>query len=100
MSQEFSPKVRQEILERDSIRGMPCCVRCSKPSRQIHHIDFRSHGGGNGKRNGCVACYDCHQKGAHADDRIRRWFEEWRDRNLDLNGDLKDPLPDWLQYGE
>lgn len=82
---DFSPKVKREIFERDQWR----CVRCGSHylEKVPHHIIFRSQGGTGEKRNGASVCNECHRE-AHSNDQVRRWFEKWRDKYLDHNGDL------------
>jgi 5-methylcytosine-specific restriction endonuclease McrA len=81
---KFSAKTIQEILDRDNYQ----CVRCG--SRYLesvpHHITFKSQGGLGTKNNGATICLDCHRE-AHTKREIREWFEDWRDRTLDKNGD-------------
>lgn len=70
-AKEFSPKVRAEIIERDS--GL--CVRCGRVAAHIHHIRFRSQQGSGDKNNGCCVCLDCHNL-AHTKREVREWFEQ------------------------
>lgn len=43
---DIPKKVREEVYERDSWDGCPCCVVCGKPRRvQMAHIVARSQGG-------------------------------------------------------
>ena len=81
---KFSTDTIKAILERDDYQ----CVRCG--SRYLesvpHHITFKSRGGTGVKRNGVTICLDCHRE-AHATREVREWFEKWRERTLDENGD-------------
>ncbi|KAB8126928.1 HNH endonuclease [Gracilibacillus oryzae] len=84
-NRDFSPKVKKEIFERDQWR----CVKCGSYYLEEvpHHIIFKSQGGSGEKRNGAAVCINCHRS-AHRKDEVRRWFENWRDKYLDQNGDL------------
>lgn len=93
-SRNFSAAVRQEIFERDGWR----CVKCG--SNRIcdipHHIRYKSQGGTGEKRNGATVCMACHDWAHHKRDSVfgepskegKKWFENWRDDNLDEKGDL------------
>lgn len=86
INRNFTVKVIAEIFERDNCK----CVRCGRRwglERVPHHIIFKSQGGTGEKRNGATVCLDCHRL-AHTKREVRRWFEVWRDENLDKNGDL------------
>jgi 5-methylcytosine-specific restriction endonuclease McrA len=80
---EFTPLMRKEIYDRD--QGL--CVRCGRVAVHIHHIVYRSQGGGNDKRNGVCVCHSCHEH-AHGSKEGRGWFEFWRDKYLDESGEL------------
>jgi 5-methylcytosine-specific restriction endonuclease McrA len=81
---KFSPKTIKEIFERDNHQ----CVRCGSYHLEAtpHHITYKSHGGLGEKRNGVTICLKCHRE-AHALKSVRKWFEDWRERTLDKNGD-------------
>lgn len=74
---EFGTKTRKAILKRDD----ELCVRCGKQYNEIHHIIFRSQGGRGTKDNGCCVCTTCHIL-AHRSDKVRRWFEQYREKHL------------------
>lgn len=81
---KFSAKTIKEIFERDNYQ----CVRCGTGSNLEsvpHHIIYRSQGGIGHKRNGATICLQCHAE-AHLLRESRKWFENWRDRTLDENG--------------
>jgi len=82
----FTAKTIQEIFERDGGR----CVRCGSAYLESvpHHIIFRSQGGTGHKRNGVTICRNCHDE-AHKYKEVRKWFEDWGERNLDQDGNLK-----------
>ena len=86
---KFSPKTIKEILERDNFQ----CVRCGSYNLEKvpHHITYKSHGGLGTKRNGVTICIQCHQE-AHKYKEVREWFESWRSRTLDENGDKRELL--------
>jgi 5-methylcytosine-specific restriction endonuclease McrA len=84
---KFSQKTIDEILERDEYK----CVRCgsSQLDTKPHHIIYRSAGGLGEKRNGVAICIDCH-KWAHASKKKNNiWFEKYRDKHFDLEGNMK-----------
>lgn len=43
----------------------PICQLCGSYGIQVHHITFRSSGGGDEDDNLISLCYDCHNKKAH-----------------------------------
>jgi 5-methylcytosine-specific restriction endonuclease McrA len=81
---KFSIKTIREILERDDYQ----CVRCGSRYLEAvpHHITYKSQGGLGTKDNGVTICLDCHKE-AHTTREVREWFEKWRERTLDKNGD-------------
>ena len=84
---KFSAKTIKEILERDQFQ----CVRCGSTHLESvpHHIQFRSQNGLGIKRNGATICIACHRE-AHKYKEVREWFESWKERTLDENGDKKE----------
>lgn len=93
-NKNFSPKMKQAIFERDNYQ----CVKCGSHLIESvpHHITYKSDGGTGEKRNGVTVCRGCHDWSHHKCDSKfgepsaegRKWFEWWRDNNLDENGDL------------
>jgi 5-methylcytosine-specific restriction endonuclease McrA len=81
---KFSAKTIKEICERDGYQ----CVRCGSYhlEKVPHHIIYKSQGGLGEKRNGASICIECHIL-AHKLKEVREWFEIWRDKTLDENGD-------------
>lgn len=81
---KFSAKTIKEIRERDNYQ----CVRCGSYYLESipHHVIYKSQGGHGTKRNGVSICRDCHNE-AHAIKAVRKWFEDWVEKNLDENGD-------------
>ena len=62
----ISKEVREEIYERDSWDGCPCCATCGKPGRHdISHIRKRSHGGLGIAQNAINQCRTCHSTMEH-----------------------------------
>lgn len=92
---EFSQKTINDIHTRDGKRCV--CCRSYKIEPIPHHIIFRSSLGKGTKDNGATICPLCHlwahgrSKGPNGEPTKegRKWFENWRDENLDENGDLK-----------
>lgn len=84
-TKNFSPSVKKAIFERDNWK----CVRCGsyQLEKVPHHIIFKSQGGSGDKKNGATICLDCHRE-AHSKESVRRWFEEWQNKYLDVDGDL------------
>lgn len=82
-SRNFTKETVVEIYERDNYS----CVRCgsNRLDSNPHHIIFKSQGGTGEKRNGATVCMDCHRL-AHSKRKIRKWFEDWRDKHLDKDG--------------
>lgn len=84
---KFSSKTLKEIFERDNFQ----CVRCGSYHLESvpHHITYKSSGGLGTKRNGVTICVKCHRE-VHKYKEVREWFESWRLRTLDENGDKKE----------
>lgn len=82
VSSKFKPDIWEIIIERDN----GACVRCRAPYEEIHHVIFRSALGKGTVDNGVCICRSCHAL-AHKHDKVRRWFERYREENL-----LNDPL--------
>jgi 5-methylcytosine-specific restriction endonuclease McrA len=83
---KFSQKTIDEILERDEHK----CVRCGSYHVEAvpHHVTYKSQGGLGEKRNGVTICRPCHEL-AHKERNIRLWFEQYRDKHFDLEGNTK-----------
>ncbi|MEN2765747.1 HNH endonuclease [Ornithinibacillus xuwenensis] len=92
-SKNFTEKTKRDIFERDNWQ----CVKCGSHLIESvpHHIIYKSAGGTGEKRNGVTVCRNCHDWAHHKKDSKfgepsregRKWFEKWRDENLDENGD-------------
>jgi hypothetical protein len=72
-ARDFSRKVKQQIAERDSIEGWPCCVRCGLAAPPNNngdtslawsnaHFIARSQGGLGIAENGLTLCPACHRR--------------------------------------
>lgn len=72
-ARDFSRKAKEQIAERDSIDGWPCCVRCglaappnNKGSMPLvwsnAHFIARSQGGLGTPENGLTLCPVCHRR--------------------------------------
>jgi 5-methylcytosine-specific restriction endonuclease McrA len=81
---KFSRKTIQEILERDEYK----CVRCGSYQVEAvpHHIIYKSQGGLGEKRNGVTICRDCHTWAHNSKKKNNVWFEKYRDKNFDPEG--------------
>jgi len=55
---EFSKKVRDQIIERDQGK----CRNCGGIGTEIHHVVFRSQGGRGVFTNGLLVCHHCHRR--------------------------------------
>ena len=66
-------RTRKWAYERD--KGL--CVLCGAMATEVHHIEFRSHGGLSNLNNLACLCRDCHTK-AHGSDakKIREVLKE------------------------
>ncbi|WP_373896356.1 HNH endonuclease [Virgibacillus sp. CBA3643] len=94
-TRNFTPKVKEEIFERDNYR----CIKCGsyRVENVPHHIHYKSQGGIGEKQNGATVCPYCHDWAHHKRNSVfgepskegKEWFESWRDANLDANGDMK-----------
>lgn len=60
--EEFTEELHEYIWVRDDM----LCVHCSKGGAEIHHIQFRSQGGGHKANNLCLLCDPCHNR-MHSD---------------------------------
>ena len=55
---------RERVLARD--RGWCCVPGCSRPAAHLHHVTWRSHGGGDDDANLVSLCVAHHLHGVHA----------------------------------
>jgi 5-methylcytosine-specific restriction endonuclease McrA len=69
MSKRINPKayakLREHILERDGGNkdiGGNCCLCGRNRSFDVHHVIYRSHGGGDVEENLVTLCRRCHDK--------------------------------------
>lgn len=69
----FSKKVREEILERDE--GL--CQQCGAEGTEIHHVRFRSQNGRGVATNGVLLCYTCHTKVHQNRDLALQWQKHY-----------------------
>ena len=57
LEQQDYQKLRELVLRRDGWR----CQLCGSISNlEVHHREFRSHGGADDERNLITLCFDCH----------------------------------------
>lgn len=82
MKHDIPQKVRQEVLERDSHDGCPCCINCGHPSLNgkglhLHHVKRRSQGGQHDPKNLVTLCFECHTDLHNGDSSIQAWCEEY-----------------------
>lgn len=91
-AREFDRKAKENIAERDSFDGWPCCVRCGSaaPDRLAWsnaHFISRAQGGLGIPENGLTLCSRCHREYDQTTQReeLRNFFREY----------LKSKYPDW-----
>ena len=80
---DISPKVRQEVIERDK-----CCIVCGRYTcLQVAHYISRARGGLGVPQNLGLMCVDCHSAydNSHRHKEIKALFEEY----------LKSHYEDW-----
>ena len=57
---DISEATRRAVLERDNWR----CRKCGEEALEaltLHHVKYRSHGGGHEAENLCTVCWPCHR---------------------------------------
>lgn len=73
---EFSTKVRKQILERDNYH----CQMCKGRGEEIHHVFLKSRGGRGVFTNGLTLCGSCHRKVHNDNELIDYWIDVFTDR--------------------
>jgi len=58
LEQQDYQNLREHVLRRD---GWRCQLCGSMRNLEVHHIEFRSHGGADDERNLMTLCFDCHR---------------------------------------
>lgn len=90
----ISIRVKEEVAERDSCDGHPCCVLCGCPAPVNNRLAFsnahyisRSQGGLGVEENILTLCPYCHARYDHTTDRkmLKAFFGRY----------LKSKYPDW-----
>ena len=83
-ARDFSRKVKEQIAERDSIDGWPCCVRCGAAAPALlafsnAHFIARSQGGLGIMENGLTLCPKCHSRYDQSEHRAedREYYREY-----------------------
>lgn len=69
----FSKKVRDEILERDDYK----CQQCGDVGTEIHHVKYRSRGGRGVATNGVLLCAPCHSMVHQSADLTNDWIRHF-----------------------
>lgn len=86
--------VKEEVAERDSFDGYPCCLVCGRPAPTSNRLAFsnahyisRSQGGLGIERNILTLCPQCHARYDSTEDRpiLRAFFKQY----------LQEQYPDW-----
>lgn len=87
-------RVKEEVADRDSFDGYPCCVLCGLPAPPYNRLAFscahyinRAQGGLGVERNILTLCPDCHYRYDQTTDRaiLKPFFARY----------LKEHYPDW-----
>ena len=87
-------RVKEEVAERDSFDGCPCCVLCGLPAPLYNRLAFsnahyisRAHGGLGVEENILTLCPKCHHRYDHTTDRaiLKPFFGRY----------LKERYPEW-----
>lgn len=83
-----------EILLRDDETCQDCGTRSNL---QVHHCEFRSHGGTNDPENLILLCFRCHANHAHGDkaDQYRKLYKRIayeRTKQTGGDGDIRQTL--------
>ena len=73
---EFSSKVRKEILNRDNGQ----CQMCLGKGEEIHHVFLKSRGGRGVFTNGLSLCHNCHRRVHDDNGLIDYWIDVFTDR--------------------
>ena len=83
-ARDFSRKAKEQIAERDSIDGWPCCVYCGLAAPATlawsnAHFIARSQQGRGIPENGLTLCPTCHRRYDQTTDRemMREYFREY-----------------------
>ena len=83
-ARDFSRKAKEQISERDSIDGWPCCVYCGLAAPaplawSNAHFIARSQGGLGIPENGLTLCPEHHRRYDQTTDRkrMREYFREY-----------------------
>lgn len=91
-ARDFSRKVKEQIAQRDSYDGWPCCVRCGAAAPaplawSNAHFISRAQGGLGVPENGLTLCPRCHREYDQSTQReeLRDYFREY----------LMDKHPGW-----
>ena len=83
-ARDFTRKAKEQIAERDSIEGWPCCVYCGSAAPSTlawsnAHFVARSQQGRGIPENGLTLCPTCHRRYDQTTDRemMREYFREY-----------------------
>ena len=83
-ARDFSRKAKEQIAERDSIQGWPCCVYCGAAATaplawSNAHFISRTQEGLGIPENGLTLCPVCHRRYDQTTDRksMREYFREY-----------------------
>ena len=83
-ARDFSRKAKEQIAERDSIDGWPCCVFCGLAAPAPFawsnaHFISRAQGGLGVPENGLTLCPECHRRydQTTARQEMRAFFREY-----------------------
>lgn len=92
-------RVKEEVADRDSFDGHPCCILCGTPAPPYNRLAFscchyisRSQGGLGIEENILTLCPDCHHRYDQTTDRamlkpffcryLKEHYPDWDEENL------------------
>ena len=92
-------RVKEEVADRDSFDGHPCCILCGLPAPVNNRLAFsnahyisRAQGGLGVEENILTLCPDCHRRYDQTTDRamlkpffgryLKEHYPDWDERNL------------------
>ena len=92
-------RVKEEVADRDSFDGYPCCVLCGLPAPQYNRLAFscahyisRSQGGLGVEENILTLCPNCHRRYDNTEERaklkpffgryLKSHYPDWDEQNL------------------
>ena len=59
------------------------CEKCGKTATSIHHLQFKSHQGGDDIGNLCALCFECHSKAHNSNREFNEKLKEIHRNKID-----------------